>query len=354
MNKKEKEYSKDRFKKAYDYVLETVKLGKLPTGILGIAQKDRIISLEAYGTWPDGRQADTEDIYLIFSVTKPIVALAIMQLWENGKLHPNEPVIKYIPEFGKHGKESITIWHLLTHTSGLRQKAIERLLTEKPFPEIDIYSEFIESDTDYHVGAKKRYNNMAFSVLGEVITRVSGMDYDIYMEKNIFSPLGMKDTSFYKPGMPADRVIPIVNPLNFNTEGFYKMKLPAGGLFSTVRDLLILGQALLNDGLHNNEYRLICPATLRTMITPHTTGIAPFNTEDFNGMETGLAWLLPVNSHSIIYKNIYGHHGAGNSMMWVYPEEGLALVFLSNYCGPAIRNMQWEYILNVFSSCLDI
>ena len=89
------------------------------------------------------------------------------------------------------------------------------------------------------------------------------------------------------------------------------------------------------------------------MITTQTIGTGPFKAEDLNGMETGLTWLLPVNSRSIIYRKIYGHHGMGNSMMWMYPEKELAMVFMSNYAGPAIKGMQWEYILNVFSSCFE-
>ena len=346
-------YSKDSFKKVFEYVEETVKEGKLPTGVLGIARKDSVIGAEAYGTWPDGKQVDINDIYMIFSVTKPIVAIAIMQLWERGRLHLNEPVSKYIPEFACNGKEGITIWHLLTHTSGMQQKAIERMLIEKPCPDLDIYNEFINACIDYPCGTEKRYNNLTFSVLGEIITRVSGMDYDVYMEENIFLPLGMKDTSFYKPDRDTKRIIPIINPFQINITELYEKKLPAGGLFSTLQDLLILGMTFLNGGFFNN-YRLICTTTLKTMITPQTTGVRSYNTEDFNGMETGLAWLLPVSSHSIIYREIYGHHGAANSMLWIYPKAGLALVFLSNYTGPAIKGMQWDYILNVFSSCLNI
>ena len=76
-----KGYSKDSFRKLHDYLHEIIKSGKLPTGIVGIAQQDKVICMDAYGTWPDGKQSCIDDIYLLFSVTKPIVALAIMQLW---------------------------------------------------------------------------------------------------------------------------------------------------------------------------------------------------------------------------------------------------------------------------------
>jgi CubicO group peptidase (beta-lactamase class C family) len=234
----------------------------------------------------------------------------------------------------------------------MEDKVFERILAEKPAPDINILAEMVNAGLAIPCGTKKVYNNLAFSALGEIIKRVSGREHDRYMQENIFSPLGMKDTSFYHDGMDTRRVIPTVNPFEINVESFYKGKYPAGALFSTAPDLMVFGQTLLNSGSHKG-HALLSPLTLRSMTAPQTEGIEPYDKVDFNGVETGLGWLLPLQSHSIIHRDIYGHHGAGNSMLWIYPKEELCLVFLSNYAGAAEKGFQWDYILNVFSTCID-
>ena len=346
--------SKGRFKPVFDYVREVVDERKLPTAVAAVGSKDGPIGVKAYGTWPDGRRVAVDDIYFLFSASKPFTALAVAQLWERGRLHLNEPVVKYIPEFGRNGKEAVTIWHLLTHTSGLEQKVFERILVEKPAPEIDILEEMNNARLEIPCGTKKTYNYLlAFSVLGEIIKRVTGKPHDEYMRENIFAPLGMKDTFFYHEGMDEGRMIPTVNPFDVNVESLAKGRYPAGSLFSTAADLLALGRTLLAGGARDG-FTLLSPLTLRNMTTPHTVGLQPYDKADFNGVETGLGWLLPTGSRSLIYRDVYGHHGAGNSMFWIYPSDGLVFVFLSNYAAPAADGMQWDCILNVFSTCIGV
>jgi len=347
-------YTRADFHPLFDYVERIVRTEKLPTAVVAVASKDGLIGMEAFGTWPCGASVKTDDIYLLFSVAKPFTAVAVAQLWERGLLHLHEPVVKYLPHFGKNGKEAITIWHLLTHTSGMEQKVLERILTEKPPPEIDILGEIVSAGVERPCGAKKTYNYLlAFSTLGEIIKRVSGKGHDVYMREEIFAPLGMVDTSFYHGAMDEQRVIPVVNPFEMNVESFYRGKYPAGSLFGTAPDLVAFGQSLLNGGTRDG-HSLIKPVTLRNMTTPHTMGIEPFDKPDFNGVEVGLGWLLPVQSHSLIQRDMYGHHGAGNSMFWIYPNDDLVLVFLSNYAAPAQQGFQWDYICNVFSSCIGL
>jgi hypothetical protein len=151
-----------------------------------------------------------------------------------------------------------------------------------------------------------------------------------------------------------ERVLPIQN-----SEGYYypreydELVLPAGGIFSTAGDLLLLGKALLNNGM-SDGCKLLSPYTLKEMTTPQTTGIPYWNAgPNMRGVEVGLGWFLPVNRHSIIKRNIYGHNGAGDCMFWVYPDEGLTFAFMTNY--DFARDPQGadiDMIHNVFSSCL--
>lgn len=350
-----RKYLISEFDEIFGKVDKMVGPGKLPTGILGIADKDGIIALKAYGTWPDGKKVREDDIYLIFSITKPVTALAVMQLWEKGKLHLDEPVSKYIHEFKDKGRNDITIWNLLTHTSGIQEGAIREIFGEKKSYSFSLVEELINVETNFTCGSHKSYNTMAFSILGEIIGRVSGMECHEYMEKYIFKPLGLEDTSFNKHNESPERVMPIISESYFDMQSFADLKLMGAGLFSTAHDLLILAKTLLNNGMHK-DYKLISPLTLKEMTTPQTVGLPYYNPgSNIKGCEIGLSWFLPVKRRSIIKHDIYGHNGAGDSMFWVYPSEGLSFVFMTNYdFSRDPEGADIDYIHNVFTSCLSL
>lgn len=110
-----KTYEAKHFKPLFDFVDGMVAPGKYQTGVLGVADSSGVLNLQAFGQLPDGSSIQKDHIFLLFSVTKPIVCLAILQLWEQGKLNLNQLVSYYIPDFAQNGKETLTIWHLLTH-----------------------------------------------------------------------------------------------------------------------------------------------------------------------------------------------------------------------------------------------
>lgn len=348
-----KKYSFDDFKPVMDFLRQRmVAPDKLPTGIFGVADKDGILGIDAEGAWPDGKKVKVDDIYFLFSVTKPITGIAIAQLWERGLLHPDEKVEQYIPGFGVNGKENITIWHLLTHTSGIDERGLFRKPSEKPMKGQEFMDGVINAGTLFPCGTYKSYNTIAFSVLGEIINRVTGMDYARYMEENIFKPLGMKDTSFTKHKEEPDRVIPIYSDYMDDYSNYFDSALPGAGLFSTANDLLLLGRALLNDG-EADGFRLLSPSTIKAMTKPQTIGIPYYNPRNnVRGVEMGLTWFLPLNRHSIITNNIYGHNGAGDCMFWIYPESGLAFVFMTNHDCSSSEGADIDYIHNVFSACI--
>jgi len=350
-----KKYSEKDFKPAFDFIESIVGPNKFPSGVFGVVDKDGIIDIKAFGNRSNGLEVKMDDIYLIFSVTKVITGIAIMQLCDKGKIHLNEPVSKYMEGFESCGKENVTIWHLLTHTSGLQQGALGEMLNNETGKKVDMMSEIKNTGLDFQCGSYKTYNPfMAFCILGEIIKRVSGLDPDTYMKKNIFDPLGMKDTSFNKHREVPERIIPIINDnMDFNINTYGDAQFAGAGLFSTATDLLTLSRALLNGGTLNG-YKLISAYSLKEMITPQTIGIPYFKPgKNLIGVEIGLAMFLPMNRRSIIKKSIYGHNGAGNTMLWVHSDEGVAYVFMTNYdfnIDPEGADI--EYIHNVFTSCL--
>lgn len=347
-------YIEEQFSKAFDFIDSIVCPGRFPSGVFGVADKDGTIAMKAYGSRPDGTPVVPDDVYCLYSVTKPVSALAAMRLWEQGRLHLDERICKYLPVFDTPAKREITIGHLLTHTSGLQQAGLRDFLGERSSTPVDIYSQFGACGLDFPAGSHKTYNPlMAFSVLGEIVSVVSGLPFHDYMEKEVFAPLGMHSTSF-GAHKACGRLLPTLTENGYaRMDTFLDARLPGGGLCSTAGDLLGLGSTLLNGG-ERNGYRLLCRNTLLEMTRVQTEGIPYWNPGDnIRGTEMGLGWLLPVNRRSLIIRDIYGHNGAGDCMFWVYPRQEVAFVFLTNYdfaTDPAGADI--DYIHNVFASCL--
>ena len=107
------------FDRAFEFVRNLVRTGVLPTAVFGVADANTVLELQAFS--PHNVDCREDSIYHLFSVTKPFMGLALCQLWERGQLNLHEPVQKYIPDFGARRTDTVSIWHLLTHTSGIDQ-----------------------------------------------------------------------------------------------------------------------------------------------------------------------------------------------------------------------------------------
>lgn len=334
------------FNPVFTYVRTLVADGKLPSAVFGVADKNGIVDVQAH-------DAKEDSIYLLFSVTKPMIGIAMAQLWERGLVNLNEPVKSYIPDFGATRTDMVTIWHLLTHTSGIDQTFGELLMapSEDDSMPATPHQVFVSAPLQFPAGRYKLYNNVAFTGLKEIIEGVSGCSLDDYLARNLFEPLGMGDTSFNKLDASPDRVMPMLGTEIFNYKRYLKLKSPAGGLYGNAPDLLTLGQTLLNGGA-GQRGRILSSLTLKAMTTPHTTGIPPLKAEDFIGEEVGLTFFLPINRTFFIVRSQYGHNGWGGCMFWVYPEHGVCFALTTNLLDPWGKGVDLDRLHNVFASCL--
>ena len=336
--------SPERLDAAFDLVRAGVARGTLPVGLLAVATRDEILRREAYG--PRG-PIGTDGIYLLASISKPIVSTAIMQLVEQGKLLLDEPVARYIPEFGVRGKEDVRIWHLLTHTSGLDSSyqelpppSVGADQTGEP-PRLPTPADDLRgvcwSFLRFPPGSRFEYCNVSFRILGEIVTRLSGLPYPEYLARHVFAPAGMTDTTFdpFADAARAERALPVHDFPDFpgGLPFFVSMLIPAGGLYSTAADLVALGQAYLNGGRGKNG-RVLGPMAISTMTRRWTEGIFDPNGNG-SGAPTeahwGLGWALSSPRRRILSSaSCYGHGGATGTHLLVDPEAGLVVVFLTN------------------------
>jgi CubicO group peptidase (beta-lactamase class C family) len=279
-------------------------------------------------------------IFLIASITKPIVAMGVLILAERGLLALDDRVEEYVPEFGREGKHAVTIRHLLTHTSGLPDMLPQnRELRAANAP----LSAFVEgtcrSPVDFPPGRGVQYQSMGFAMLGEIILRVSRKTCAQFLRDEIFQPLEMHDTAL---GAPADwfegadskigRIAHVRVPpdqeqettWNWNSPYWRQLGVPWGGLLTTPADLARFAQMLLQQGRWDN-LQILSPAAVRAATRNQLEAMREVPADDRRCRPWGLGWRLNWAAHSANFgdflgPNTYGHWGATGTVMWIDPD----------------------------------
>jgi len=272
-----------------------IRENRIPGVVALVARNGKIVYHKAFGLADNaaGRALKRDDIFRIASQTKAITSTAVMMLWEEGRFRLDDPVSNWIPEFkgaqvlktyneadgtwtGEPTKREITIRHLLTHTSGLGYGVIDGdarfkqlyakagvtdLFTTEPVTIGDSVKRLAKLPLHHHPGDKFSYSE-GLDVLGYFIEVVSGMPFDVFLQKRLFAPLGMKDTGFYLPAEKAGRLVAVQKPegskwVRFPVT-FYDPDYPikgaksffsgGAGLCSTAKDYATFLQMYLNGG----------------------------------------------------------------------------------------------------------
>lgn len=202
----------------------------------------------------------------IGSINKEFTATAIAQLQEKGKLNLDDPIAKYLPDYPKEVAEKVTIRQLLRHESGMGHYWNDRWDARKG--NIRTVSELVDTFKDepllFEPGSRQQYSNAGYVVLGAIIERVSGQDYDDYVREHIFRPAGMNDTEAYEMDRPVPNLVTGYTnwqPDGNEGEGYQRNNLfimglkgsPAGGGYSTLNDLLKYDQALKEGKFFAND-----------------------------------------------------------------------------------------------------
>jgi CubicO group peptidase (beta-lactamase class C family) len=191
------------------------------------------------------------------SITKPMTAIATMQLYEQGALDLDTPIQKYFPELPKSWR-TITIRHLLSHTSGIRHyKSAMDSLSFSHYESLELATKTIFDDALVGTpGEQYIYSSYGFTVLGRIIEVVSGENYEDYLKKNIWQNAQMENTSLESSFDLSQKSRLYIKAGNFYLRGLYtdlSLIYPAGGVQSTAEDLLKFGHAILNNELISRE-----------------------------------------------------------------------------------------------------
>jgi CubicO group peptidase (beta-lactamase class C family) len=287
------------------------------------------------------------------SLGKPITATAIMLLVEDGLLGLNRPVVEYLPEFTGEDKSAVTVFHLLTHTSGLRDDDIEAYVKatfaakglSAPDPDKDeisiqeYLSQRFAAPLGKVPGVEMSYSPFGFNLLGEIVQRVSSQPLDVFARERIFVPLGMRDSSYVVTPAARPRLIRL-SPEDRPPDGIgYPAQVESawgsGSVRSSALDMARFGQMFLEHG-GRGAVRVLSPASVAQMTRNQIPGIsAHFIDEYFPEASWGLGWSVEGDKRyplrgSLDSPATFGHGGGGGIWMWVDPTYDLVGVYLSS------------------------
>jgi len=340
----------DRFAAIAPRMQEFVNKGEIAGAVTLIATKDRIIHLSAVGRTDiaKDRKMQTDDIFWIASMTKPITAVCIAILADDGKLSLDDPLAKHLPEFaglmvsenGGTARPSrpVNLRDVLTHTSGIGEMTDR----EPHLTLAETSRRLSRQPLRFQPGSRWAYSTAGMDVLGRVVEAASGMPFDEFLQKRVLDPLGMKNTSFwiapekesrwahsYRWNSQDARLEETTIPYLYKTAVTDRERPPLGGagLFSTAEDIARFYQMMLNKGALNGK-RILKPETVAEMTRKQTGAL---NARP--GMPWGLGFCVVedparMSGNSVLSPNSFGHGGAFSTQSWADPAKNLIWILM--------------------------
>ena len=273
--------------------------------------------------------------FRIASISKPMTAVAILQLYEKGIIDLDKPIQNYLPEFPKKEKGDITVRQLLNHTSGVSNyKSDFESVHFTHYPNsIKALDEFKDRELDFEPGSTFIYTSYGYTLLGAIIEKVTGKSYQNYMQKNIWEPSKMTHTDIEDSNLDyenkSDVYIKMGNTFYRIPQNDLSHNYSGGGVQSTAEDMLKFGKAIL-------DYQLINPKTTELMI--HLTDTVSKEKEYTNGW---FNWITPK------YGKVIEHNGKQvgcSSFFRIFIDEKIVVTTLANNMNSReeVRNLSIE------------
>jgi CubicO group peptidase (beta-lactamase class C family) len=339
-----------RWQAALDLAQGWVASSKVPAITVVTGTQDRLHGPVSFGSLSVNEQQPlpARPIYLVASITKPLVALGALRLIELGRLSLSDRVFDYLPAFGRHGKIGTEIRHLFTHSSGLPDMLPNnRELRAAHAPLLRFVEETCEQKPGFPPGRGVQYQSMGFAILGAIIEQISGCSLPQFLREELFQPAGMTETAlgasddWFTPGGLIERVPDIRLPSdqidtdwNWNSRYWRQLGAPWGGLLTTAEDLAALSQCLLRRGRLPTGHSVLSPNTIAAATRNQFAQMREIPEEERRCRPWGLGWRLHWPAHSANFGDLlgpktYGHWGATGTVMWIDPEAGTFCVILS-------------------------
>ena len=311
-----------------------------------VADKDKVLSVDTVGFADIAakKPMKANSLFWVASMTKPITGVAMMILVDEGKVSLDDPIDKHLPEFKslwlavEQDKDHIllkkpnrmpTVRDVLNHTSGMVFRSAMEQPTIDVLPLRDAVRSYSITPLQTEPGTKYQYSNAGINTAGRIIEVVSGMSYEDFLDKRLFGPLGMKDTTFWPNAEQLKRLAKSYRPtkdkngleettvtaLRYPLDDRSRYPVPGGGLFSTAGDIGRLCQMVLNGGTFNSK-RILTEEAIKQLTSKQTAESLKDN--------YGLGWSTGAT---------FGHGGAYATNMTINPKSGLVMVFMVQHNG---------------------
>jgi len=372
--------SSERLKQIDANINQWIKEGQLNGATAIILRNGKIVYHKTFGFSSENVSMKTDNIFRIASMTKPIISVAAMMLYEEGKFLLTDPISKFIPEFKNPvvldkynaadttyttvpAKREITMRDILSQTSGIGYAQIGSATTNAIYYKNKInggigtpYSTLKDVITKlgklplFVQPGEEFYYGLNTDVLGYLIEVISGMPLDKYLQQKIFQPLGMKDTYFFLPKEKQARLVSLYSQGNnkmsiqdslINLNGTFSRDFPktingtyfsgGAGLSSTAYDYALFGQMLLNGGELNGK-RILSPATIQIMVSNQIGELLMWgDANKTRRFGLGFGILTEYAERTLmIPAGSYGWDGMFASHYWTDPKNKMVVVFMRN------------------------
>jgi uncharacterized protein YbbC (DUF1343 family)/CubicO group peptidase (beta-lactamase class C family) len=312
---------------------------QIPGAVLIVGHNGKVVYRACYGSrslLPTQEPMTLDTVFDMASLTKPLVtATAVMQLYEQGRISPNDPVSKYLPEFAANGKQDITIRQLLTHYSGLPP---DLSLTDSWSGKQEAFTRAFAIAPIHPAGVQFVYSDINFIVLGALVEKLSGLTLDEYAQRFILLPLGLSHTRFLPPASWIPETAPTQYDQGIMLRGVVhdptsrRMGGVAGhaGLFSTADDVAVYAQSLLDRLAGRPSSFPLSQTALQKMVAPEQpatgTALRGFGWDIDSPYSSNRGTLFPVGS--------FGHTGFTGTSLWIDPVSDSYVVLLTNSVHP--------------------
>ena len=339
--------------------------GAAPGAAIVVGRHGQIVHLAAYGRIDSAAAAPAvtdSTMFDLASLTKVVATTtAAMILEEEGLLELDRPVREYLPELNAPDKERITVKHLLAHNGGFISGSA---LWRDPRGPTAYLSIINERPLAYQPGDSSIYSDWDLILTGMIVERITGGPLDVFLKERVWNQLGLRETGFnplatdrlpagahcteaYRPDHP---LLPRIAATEIDT--LYRKMLVHGivhdenacslggvsghaGLFSSVRDLSVFAQMMLNGGEYNSV-RILKPTT-----------IARWTARQGSNSSRALGWDTPAPGSSAgryFSPRSFGHTGFTGTSLWLDPERGIYVVLLTNRVNPTRANTKHEQL----------
>ena len=347
--------SSERLGWMHSLIEQHVASGRSPSVAAVVLRRGKVVLQKALGVQrPDGAALEIDHVWPLASAGKPLTAAVAMTLVEEGHVGLTQPVIDFFPELRDGGNDDVLIHHLLTHSAGWesaqRTHRLEAAFADGSLPPAAEGDNFI--DHMFRVlafdpvrvaaaGEQMDYDNSHYTLLSEIIRRVTGGTLDRAMRQRIFEPLGLDHSAVIvddalrpcvvrrSPGLPfgPDAL------LSFEGEMFESCDAGAAGVFMSPMDLAVFGQTILEGGSFGGT-RILAPSTVTTMVTNQVPGVpALFGDRVLPEGSWGYGFTVlqprgfPFFSGGLVPDGTAMHPGAGGISYWIDFENEIVAVF---------------------------